>query len=142
VKRIYAAADDIAAREPDIEVLKAGYFGVHPLVADIMIERAAEAVAGRAAMNCSLCKYRVQIVGFEQQVGEPQRGHHMAVRGLLAKEAAVAPANLAYVPHPIEKESFEIIAAGRDWSPFPASQLTILHRLVHTSGDFQAVDDI
>lgn len=142
VKRIYAAADDIAAREPGIEVLKAGYFGVHPLVADIMIERAAEAVAGRAAMNCSLCKYRVQIVGFEQQVGEPQRGHHMAVRGLLAKEAAVAPANLPYVPHPIEKESFEIIAAGRDWSPFPASQLTILQRLVHTSGDFQAVDDI
>lgn len=143
VKRIYAAADDIAAREPGIEVLKAGYFGVHPLVADIMIERAAEAVAGRAAMNCSLCKYRVQIVGFEQQVGEPQRGHHMAVRGLLAKEAVVAEGRMApYLPHPIEKESFEIIAAGRDWSPFPASQLTILQRLVHTSGDFHAVDDI
>jgi precorrin-8X/cobalt-precorrin-8 methylmutase len=142
VKRIYAAADDLAEREPDIEVLKAGYFGVHPLVADVMIERAAEAVAGRAAMNCSLCKYRVQIVGFEQQVGEPQRAHHVAVRGLLAKEVTPEARMAPYVPHPIEKESFEIIAAGRDWSPFPASQLTILQRLVHTSGDFYAVDDI
>jgi precorrin-8X/cobalt-precorrin-8 methylmutase len=143
VKRIYAAADDVAEREPGIEILKAGYFGVHPLVADVMIERAAEAVAGRAAMNCSLCKYRVQIVGFEQQVGEPQRAHHVAVRGVLAKEPAAPEARMAaYVPHPIEKESFEIIAAGRDWSPFPASQLTILQRLVHTSGDFSAPDDI
>jgi precorrin-8X/cobalt-precorrin-8 methylmutase len=143
VKRIYAAADDIAEREPGIEVLKAGYFGVHPLVADVMIERAAEAVAGRAAMNCSLCKYRVQIVGFETQVGEPQRAHHVAVRGLLAKEETQQDGRMApYVPHPIEKESFEIIAAGRDWSTFPASQLTILQRLVHTSGDFNAVDDI
>jgi precorrin-8X/cobalt-precorrin-8 methylmutase len=143
VKRIYAAADDVAEREPGVEVLKAGYFGVHPLVADVMIERAAEAVEGRAAMNCSLCKYRVQIVGFEQQVGEPQRAHHVAVRGLLEKAPVQLDARMApYVPHPIEKESFEIIAAGRDWSSFPASQLTILQRLVHTSGDFNAVDDI
>jgi len=143
VKRIYAAADDVAEREPGIEILKAGYFGVHPLVADVMIERAAEAVAGRAAMNCSLCKYRVQIVGFEQQVGEPQRAHHVAVRGVLAKEVVSLEARMApYVPHPIEKESFEIIAAGRDWTGFPASHLTILQRLVHTSGDFSAPDDI
>jgi precorrin-8X/cobalt-precorrin-8 methylmutase len=147
VKRIYAAADDLREREPGIEVLKAGYFGVHPLVADVMIERARDAVAGRAAMNCSLCKYRVQIVGFEQQVGEPQRAHHLSVRGLLAQPGtAVAPAAPAtykqYVPHPIEAESFRIISEGRDWSLFPQDQLTVLQRLVHTSGDFNAVDDL
>ena len=147
VKRIYAAADDLAQREPGVEVLKAGYFGVHPLVADVLVERAREAVAGRAAMNCSLCKYRVQIVGFEQQVGEPQKAHHVAVRGLLARAPAdaapadVAPAYKPYVPHPIEAESFRIIAAGRDWSGFPPDQLTVLQRIVHTSGDFNAVDD-
>jgi precorrin-8X/cobalt-precorrin-8 methylmutase len=147
VKRIYAAADDLREREPGIEVLKAGYFGVHPLVADVMIERARDAVAGRAAMNCSLCKYRVQIVGFEQQVGEPQRAHHLSVRGLLAQPGtAVAPAAPAtykqYVPHPIEAESFRTISEGRDWSLFPQDQLTVLQRLVHTSGDFNAVDDL
>ncbi|MDC8756772.1 precorrin-8X methylmutase [Janthinobacterium fluminis] len=146
VKRIYAAADELGEREPGIEVLKAGYLGVHPHVADVMIERAREAVAGRAAMNCSLCKYRVQIVGFEQQVGEPQRAHHLAVRGLLANEEAAdkAPAAgfSAYEPHPIEAESFRIIAEGRDWSAFPAAHLTVLQRLVHTSGDFDAVNDM
>jgi len=144
VKRIYAAADDLREREPALEVLKAGYFGAHPLVADVLIDRAREAVAGRAAMNCSLCKYRVQIVGFEQQVGEPQRAHHLAVRGLSAQTAAVpaVPAYGKYVPHPIEAESFRIIAAGRDWSAFPPEQLTVLQRIVHTSGDFDAVDDL
>ena len=149
VKRIYAAADALQEREPALEVLKAGYLGVHPHVADVMIERAREAVAGRAAMNCSLCKYRVQIVGFEEQVGEPQRAHHLRVRGLLEKESAgtlqppeVKPEFTSYEPHPIEAESFRIIAAGRDWSSFPAAHLTVLQRLVHTSGDFDAVDDI
>lgn len=157
VKRIYAATDALQEREPALEVLKAGYFGVHPHVADVMIERAREAVVGRAAMNCSLCKYRAQIVGFEEQVGEPQRAHHLRVRGLLEKErtgeplqtdakadaeAEVKPEFTPYQPHPIEAESFRIIAAGRDWSGFPQAHLTVLQRLVHTSGDFDAVDDI
>ncbi|MCK9202551.1 MAG: precorrin-8X methylmutase [Gallionella sp.] len=144
VKRIYDAADALQEREPELEVLKAGYLGVHPNVADVLIARAQETIEGRAEMNCSLCKYRVQIVGFEQQVGEPQRPHHLQVRGLFEK----APVDKAatefspYVPHPIEAESFRIIAAGRDWSVFPEAHLTVLQRLVHTSGDFDAVDDI
>nr|WP_221196995.1 MULTISPECIES: precorrin-8X methylmutase [unclassified Herbaspirillum] len=144
VKRIYAAADDLAQREPQLEVLKAGYLGVHRHLADVMLERARDAVEGRAAMNCTLCKYRVQIVGFEQQLGEPQQAHHLQVRGLLerAPEVETAPVFPPYEPHPIERESFEIIAAGRDWSGFPAQHLTVLQRLVHTSGDFNAVDDI
>ncbi|MDB5775529.1 MAG: hypothetical protein JWP38_1662 [Herbaspirillum sp.] len=154
VKRIHAAADALREREPQLQVMTAGYLGPHPLVAEVMIERAREAIEGRAAMNCSLCKYRVQIVGFEEQVGEPQRAHHLQVQGLLAKENArlreadAAPATSerpvfpAYEPHPIEAESFRIIAAGRDWSAFPAAHLTVLQRLVHTSGDFNAIDDI
>ena len=151
VKRIYAAVDALREREPSVEVLSAGYFGAHPYVADVMIERAREAVEGRAAMNCTLCKYRVQIVGFEAQVGEPQQAHHLQVSGLLEKEGLMnsavnnngsKPAFAAYVPHPIEAESFRIIAAGRDWSNFPPEQLTVLQRLVHTSGDFEAVNDL
>ncbi len=145
VKRIYAAVDHLQHREPELEVLKASYLGVHPNVADVLIARAQEAIDGQADMNCSLCKYRVQIVGFEEQVGEPQRAHHMQVRGLLEKEKEQAENEITiqpYLPHPIEAKSFEIIAAGRDWSTFPEEHLTILQRLVHTSGDFNAVDDI
>jgi precorrin-8X/cobalt-precorrin-8 methylmutase len=149
VKRIYAAADYLQECEPELEVLKAGYLGVHSHVADVMIERAREAVAGRAAMNCSLCKYRVQIVGFEEQVGEPQRAHHLRVRGLLEKESAgearpiePEPEFRPYQPHPIEAESFRLIAAGRNWSAFPAAHLSLLQRLIHTSGDYSTVDDL
>jgi precorrin-8X/cobalt-precorrin-8 methylmutase len=157
VKRIYAAADALRERELALEVLSAGYFGAHPYVADVMIERAREAIEGRAAMNCTLCKYRVQIVGFEAQVGEPQQAHHMQVSGLLEKVGLLEKESLmsnvdnnsaskvafaAYLPHPIEAESFRIIAAGRDWSSFPPEQLTALQRLVHTSGDFEAVNDL
>src|SRR5581483_5409804 len=73
VKRIYAAAAELQARHPETEVLKAGYLGPHEDVAAVFLERAQEGLDGRATMNCSLCKYRVQIVGFEEQVGAPQR---------------------------------------------------------------------
>ncbi|MFX5999121.1 precorrin-8X methylmutase, partial [Acinetobacter baumannii] len=36
----------------------------------------------------------------------------------------------------------EIIQAGRDWSGFPPDHLTVLQRLVHTSGDFAVADEI
>lgn len=158
VKRIYAAADALQARHPEIEVLKAGYLGAHADVADVFLERAREGVEGRAHMNCSLCKYRVQIVGFEAQVGTPQQAHHLRVRGLLAKgeSANIAPLTSpplplagegaviwkTYEPHPIEAESFRIIEAGRDWSGFAAGEKRVLQRLVHTSGDFDIVDDL
>lgn len=146
VKRISSAADALQERCPEIEVLKASYLGVDPDVADMFLERAREGAEGRAVMNCSLCKYRVQIVGFEEQVGMPQRPGHARVRGLLAKgdtaPAAPPPAFKRYAPHPIEAESYRIIAEGRDWSTFPQAHRPVLHRLVHTTGDFGIADDI
>ena len=47
-----------------------------------------------------------------------------------------------YLPHPIELESFRIIDAGRDWSAIPEPERDILKRLVHTSGDFNVVDEV
>jgi sirohydrochlorin cobaltochelatase len=32
-------------------------------------------------MNCSLCKYRTQVLGFEAEVGLPQESHHHHVEG-------------------------------------------------------------
>src|SRR5581483_4845957 len=40
VKRIYAAADDLQARHPGLEVLKGGYLGPEPDVAQVLLERA------------------------------------------------------------------------------------------------------
>ncbi|HLI21222.1 MAG TPA: sirohydrochlorin chelatase [Stellaceae bacterium] len=82
VKRIYAAADRVAADHPEIEIIKASYLRDHPLVLDCFVERVAEIVDGEPAMNCRLCKYRAQIVGYEPETGAPQQGHHHHVRGI------------------------------------------------------------
>jgi sirohydrochlorin cobaltochelatase len=82
VQRIYTCADQAAARNPDIEVVKAPYLNDHPLVVTAFLDRLDEAIAGSAVMNCQLCKYREQIVGYETEIGTPQAGHHHHVRGI------------------------------------------------------------
>jgi len=82
VKRIYAAADRVAAAHPAIEILKAPYLSDHPLVLDCLVDRVAELVDGEPGMNCQLCKYRTQIVGYEAEAGAAQAAHHHHVRGI------------------------------------------------------------
>jgi sirohydrochlorin cobaltochelatase len=81
VKRIYAQTDDAAVRFAAIEFVKASYLRDHPLVIDAFLERATEIEGGNPNMNCQLCKYRTQIVGYESDVGLPQQAHHHHVRG-------------------------------------------------------------
>ena len=81
VSRIRQHSERVAADHPEVEFLQAGYLGDHPLVIDT-IERVAEVVRGDTAMNCSLCKYRQQVLGFETEVGAPQHSHHHHVEGL------------------------------------------------------------
>ncbi|MEL6196344.1 MAG: sirohydrochlorin chelatase, partial [Pseudomonadota bacterium] len=79
--RIYGFTDMVAAANPGVEVVKAGYLGDHPLVLDTFAERATEILDGQTAMNCSMCKYRAQVLGFETEVGAPQESHHHHVEG-------------------------------------------------------------
>jgi sirohydrochlorin cobaltochelatase len=64
VKRIYDHTDLVAARHPEIEFVKAPYLSDHPLVLDSFAERVEEILTGGNLMNCKLCKYREQILGF------------------------------------------------------------------------------
>ena len=82
VKRIYAATDAVAERHPDIEFVKADYLNDHPLVLDTLDERLAEIVEGNAVMNCQMCKYREQVLGFEAEVGAAQESHPHHVEGV------------------------------------------------------------
>lgn len=82
VKRIYAWADAAAQAQPSIEILKAPYLSDHPLVVETFLDRLGEAERGEALMNCSLCKYRERMLGYEADLGAPQRGHHHHVRGI------------------------------------------------------------
>jgi sirohydrochlorin cobaltochelatase len=82
VKRIYEETDAVAAALPSIEFVKAPYLRDHPLVLDAFAERVEEIRTGNPAMNCQLCKYRTQIVGYGAEVGAPQAGHHHHVSGI------------------------------------------------------------
>ncbi len=82
VNRIYDQTDEIAALAPDIEFVKADYLNDHPLVVDAFVERVGEILTGGNVMNCQLCKYRTQIIGYEADVGAVQAGHHLHVRGI------------------------------------------------------------
>ncbi len=81
VKRIYAQTDAVAARLPDIEFVKAGYLRDHVRVIDTFLDRIGEFADGEPKMNCQLCKYRTQIIGYEDSAGMRQQGHHHHVRG-------------------------------------------------------------
>ena len=82
VKRIYRHADEAAARHGEVEFVKAGHLNDHPLVFDTFIDRLDEILDGENLMNCRLCKYREQVIGFEDAVGAPQMSHHHHVEGV------------------------------------------------------------
>jgi sirohydrochlorin cobaltochelatase len=83
VSRIRQHTQLVAADHPQQEFLEAGYLGDHPEVLATFRERVAEVVRGDTDMNCSLCKYRAQVLGFEREVGAPQHSHHHHVEGLV-----------------------------------------------------------
>ncbi|MEM9018534.1 MAG: precorrin-8X methylmutase [Verrucomicrobiota bacterium] len=153
LERIFNAADRqlVLSADSDQEVIKCDAIGLHPNLIDVLLERAVETFEGQPNMNCSLCKYRTQVVGYEHEVGTPQEGHHLHVRGLLARqegEEELTEADLEridpYEPHPIEAESFRLIEEEFDWSPWEedALQKKVLQRLVHTSGNFAAAESV
>jgi sirohydrochlorin cobaltochelatase len=82
VKRIYAQTDAAASLFPEIEFVKALYLRDHEGVLGAFCDRVHELRDGQPAMNCQLCKYRTQIIGYEHDAGAPQVGHHHHVRGI------------------------------------------------------------
>ena len=83
VSRIRQHTQLVAADHPEVEFVEASYLGDHELVINTFRERVAEVVRGETQMNCSLCKYRAQVLGFETEVGAPQQSHHHHVEGLV-----------------------------------------------------------
>lgn len=81
IDRIYGFTDEVAARHPGIEFVKAGYLNDHDQVIATFADRVREILTGSNNMNCSMCKYRAQVLGFEDEVGLPQESHHHHVEG-------------------------------------------------------------
>ena len=81
IDRIYGFTDIVAEANPEINFLKAGYLNDHPYVLLTFAERAKEILDGNNAMDCNMCKYRQEVLGFELEVGLPQESHHHHVEG-------------------------------------------------------------
>ncbi len=85
VSRIRRQRDLVAMNNPNIEFFDAKYLSSHPYVIDTFVERIDELLSdddNNNSMNCSLCKYRSNLFGFEKDVGLVQESHHEKVEGL------------------------------------------------------------
>jgi len=82
VKRIYEQTETVARLFPEIEFVKALHLRDHPEVIGAFADRVGEVREAQPAMNCQLCKYRTQIVGYQSDAGAPQAAHHHHVRGI------------------------------------------------------------
>jgi sirohydrochlorin cobaltochelatase len=51
-------------------------------VIETLLDRLREMLVGQNLMNCALCKYREQVLGFEAEVGLAQQSHHHHVEGI------------------------------------------------------------
>jgi sirohydrochlorin cobaltochelatase len=73
--RILAQSQAFAGEHPGIDVRVGDVIGDCDALADLVLERYAEALHGDIRMNCDTCAYRVAMPGFVGKVGMPQRPH-------------------------------------------------------------------
>lgn len=83
--RIYASLEQ-KNDSSDQEFVYTAPFGTDELMLKAFDSRLEQAINGDGNMNCQLCKYRKQIIGFEEEVGAEQIGHHLNVKGVLFEE--------------------------------------------------------
>ena len=83
VSRVRDHSTKVANDNPEVQFLNASYLSDQDLVIDTFMERIEEVVNGENFMNCALCKYRSNLLGFESEVGYEQISHHDHVEGCL-----------------------------------------------------------
>ncbi len=85
LERVYKHVSEMDSQSKN-EYVYTDPFGADELILKAFDERLHEAKNGIANMNCQLCKYRKQVIGFEQDQGKKQMGHHLNVKGILFEE--------------------------------------------------------
>lgn len=68
MKRIQGWLEGFQNHYPDVEMVMTDYFGFHPGLQKVFLDRVEEALAGDAKMNCDGCKYRLALA--------EEEGHH------------------------------------------------------------------
>ena len=83
VSRVRVHSLRVSNDNPEVQFLYASYLSDQDLVIDTFMERIQEVLSGENFMNCALCKYRSNLLGFESEVGYEQKSHHDHVEGCL-----------------------------------------------------------
>jgi sirohydrochlorin cobaltochelatase len=76
VRRIQRVVQTRRERHPLVELAVGRHLGRHPRLVDLAVRRLTEIDQGEVRMSCDRCKYRLPLVGFENQVGQPQHSDH------------------------------------------------------------------
>ena len=82
IDRIYGFTDQVAAENPGLQFVKAGYLGDHPQVLATFAERITEQMGTVPPPNCGTCAYRTQVLALEgqdvQEIPASERDSHPA----------------------------------------------------------------
>ena len=60
IKRLMNMLAEFKAKYPEVEFKLAGYFGFHPKLESILLDRVNEALQDEVKMNCDTCIYRIE----------------------------------------------------------------------------------
>ena len=74
-ERVIAQARSWGEENQEIELRFADLIGDCWSLAELVLERYAEALAGQVRVNCDACLYRIALPGFENRVGAAQHPH-------------------------------------------------------------------
>ncbi|MCG7383953.1 sirohydrochlorin chelatase [Paenibacillus sp. ACRRY] len=75
IKRIDEMTAEFAAAHPDVQVEIGGYFGFHPKLVELVLERANEGLNGRVAANCDNCQFRLEAAKHHHHHHDHDHGH-------------------------------------------------------------------
>ncbi|MBY0204136.1 sirohydrochlorin chelatase [Paenibacillus cucumis (ex Kampfer et al. 2016)] len=75
IKRIDEMTAEFAAAHPDIQVEIGGYFGFHPKLVELVLERAHEGLYGRVTANCDNCQFRLEAAKHHHHHHDHDHGH-------------------------------------------------------------------
>ena len=76
IKRIDEMTAEFAAAHPDVQVEIGGYFGLHPQLVEVVLERAHEGLNGRVAANCDNCQFRLEAAKHHHHHHDHDHHHH------------------------------------------------------------------
>ncbi len=74
IKRLQKQVEHFKQKYCGIQFSLTHYFGFHPLLEDILLERTEETLTGPVAMNCDTCQYRIEITNHLE--GHHHHHHH------------------------------------------------------------------